>query len=182
MEFKNEIMTLMHRFYRHDNYLISFIVAIQSLVDKILTVIVRLENLLHFNRLDENSCEWWEHLLNYSSTSNLEMRKSLIRIKWLRDSSNSLKLIKTICKSFDSNIEVTFSPETKAIRLVFSGMGTIPEYTDTLVSQIDEVKPAHIPLEYQTDTCLLIENIHEVLTIENMEKLNVNNYCKGKQE
>lgn len=181
MDFKQEITALMHRFYRNDEFLIDFYISIQKLIDKVVTVIVRLENILHFNRLDDETCEWWEKLLNYTNTSTLEVRKSMIRLKWLRDSSNSLKLIKNICNSF-GDIDVSFPSESKHIQLMFKNTKTIPDYLDTLLSQIDEVKPAHIAIEYITDDVLLIQDIHEVLTVEQMEQYNVRNYCSGKKE
>ena len=67
------------------------------------------------------------------------------------------------------------------LKLKFVGEYGIPDDVDSLISAVDEVKPAHIPL-LLLYKYLLIRDIHEVKTIEQMEQLTINMFAFGVEE
>ena len=83
MKFANLIMKLLHRFYRKDDFVKSFLDVVQTLFDKISAVIIRLLNILHFNRLDEAGCAFWENLLKIKGIAeSIDERQANIRARW----------------------------------------------------------------------------------------------------
>lgn len=178
MGYKEKITKYLHRIYRTSEYLNDFISALEKLLDNIESEITRLENLLHFNRLDEKSCIWWEKLLDISDASNnLETRRSKIRAKFLSNTHNDIKLLQRICDSW-KNGETRVEYIAGKIQIKFVGEYGIPEDLTSLLHSVEEVKPCHLPyyLEYKY---LLIEDIHEVKTLEELETIPLNMFAFG---
>jgi len=141
---KNQILKLLHKLYRKDEFLSSFLDALSVVFKDLTTEIERLENLLHFNRLDEAGCSWWENLLGIKTTfSTLSDRQAYIRARWKMSAHNSIELIKNICSSFENGaVEASFTDGK--IALEFGEGAKISVAISTLLDLIDEVKPAHI--------------------------------------
>ena len=64
------------------------------------------------------------------------------------------------------------------IQITFVGSFGVPDDLDSLKLAIGEVKPAHIGFEI-IYKYLLIENIHEVMTIEDLEKITLEQFAFG---
>ena len=133
-------------------------------------MITRIGNLFYFDKLDKKGCEWWEKLLKITEISqNLESRQARIRAKWLSSAHNDILLIQTICDSWkNGDVEADFIDGK--INLKFVGEYGVPEDLNGLTKAIEEIKPAHLPL-LLIYKYLLIEDIHEVKTIEEMEQI-----------
>lgn len=145
MNNKEQLLKYLHKMYRKDDFLNYFLDAVDKVIKDVSKEIERMENLLHFNRLDEKSCEWWERLLSLTTIlPSLEDRKAYIRSKWRTSSHNSIDLIKNICSSFENgSVEADFIDGK--INLEFGQNSKITLSISTLLDLIDEVKPAHIP-------------------------------------
>ena len=187
MNFKAEMRKLLHKFYKKDNWVNAFLTCVQAKIDDIITVLDRIGNLSHFNRLDTEGCKWWaNHLkINLPSSMSLSEKQAFIRSKWRSNGHNSITLIKNICSSWENGqVEAkleTDSNNKAVINLNFSGEYGIPSDVDSLLKMIDEIKPAHIP--YQTNyKYLLIRDIHEVKTIAEMEEITLDQFAKGRED
>lgn len=144
MDYKKELLKYLHKIYRKDNFINYFLEAVKKIINDLNNEIKRFENLLHFNRLDLQSCEWWENLLGITTKlSTIQDRQSYIRSKWRMSNHNSIDLIKNICASFENGtVEATF--ENGDLKLEFGQNSNISLNINTLLDLINEVKPAHI--------------------------------------
>ena len=145
MNNKERLLKYLHKMYRKDNFINYFLEAVDKVIKDVSDEIERMQKLLHFNRLDEKSCEWWERLLGLTTIlPSLEDRKAYIRSKWRTSSHNSIDLIKNICSSFENgSVEADFIHVK--INLEFGQNSEITLSIGTLLDLIDKVKPAHIP-------------------------------------
>lgn len=144
MNNKERLLKYLHKVYRKDNFINYFLEAVSKVLKDVSIEIQRMEDLLHFNRLDEKGCEWWENLLGITTIlSTLKDRQAYVRSKWLMSSHNSINLIKNICSSFENgSVQADFIDGK--INLEFGQGSKISLSINTLLDLIDEVKPAHI--------------------------------------
>lgn len=179
MTFKEQLLKYLHQFYRKSEFLHNFFEAVQTVLNTLNKNITRLEFLLHFNKLDKAGCEWWEKLLNITEISlKLEDRRAKIRAKFISRTHNDLELIQKICDSWkNGETEVDFIGGK--IQIKFLSEYGVPEALDNLLKTIGEVKPAHLAY-YLVFKYLLIKDIHEVKTIEQMEQITLNQFAFGK--
>ena len=179
MEIKESFLKLLHRIYRKSEFIAEFIEAVESLFTKIQIVIQRLEFLLHFNRLDEQGCEWWEHLLDISNVAaTLSDRRANIRAKFIICVHNDIVLLQKACDSW-KNGEVEVGFKGGKIQIQFVGSFGVPSDLDSLKKTIGEIKPAHLPIEWLY-RYLLKKEIHHVLTKAQMQQYKKNQYCNVK--
>ena len=183
--YKDKILKLLHKFYKKDDYVQVLTDVVQTLIYDIDVIITRLCNFLHFNRLDNEGCIWWGKLLNLSlpNTMTLKNKQSSIRARWRIGNHNSIQLIKNICSSWENgDCQATFVKDENnngIIKLSFGGAYGVPDNLDTLLSLIDEIKPAHI--SYETFFKFLrIKEIHEVKTVSEMEQIQLEKFARGK--
>ena len=178
MTFKEKILKLLHKIYRNDNFTINLTNGASKLLNNADTVISRLSSLFHFNRLDTSGCEWWEKLLTITDINqNLEDRQAKIRAKWISNVHNDIELIQKVCESWKrGEAEADFI--NGKIKLEFIGSYGVPDAIDSLIKSINEVKPAHLALMIFYKY-LLIEDIHEVKTLEEMENLTIDMFSFG---
>lgn len=120
---------------------------------------------------------WYEKLLGITPQENADIdeRRSTVRARWRASGNNTLKLIRGVCESW-KNGEVEVSFEGGKIKLNFIGAYGIPDDMTNLMKTLEEVKPAHIgySIIYKY---LLIEDIHEVLKLEELEELRIEEFA-----
>lgn len=181
MTFKETLLKLLHKIYRKSDFLNDFFAAVQNVLNKIQTVITRIEFLLHFNKLDEKGCEWWESLLKITDINpNIDNRRSKIRAKFLACTHNDIILLQNVCDSW-KNGEIQADFVNGKIQLQFIGEYGIPDALDSLLNSVNETKPAHLGVVVLF-RYLLIEDIHEVKTLEEMESIELNNFAFGSED
>ncbi len=178
---KERLLKYLHRAYRKDEYVNSFLAGVKAVYENFNCSLIRISNLLHFNRLDVSGCEWWERQCAIKNIySTLADRVSLIRARWLANAHNDIKLIQSVCNSW-KNGEVEAGFVDGKLQIKFVGEYGIPENLRALLDEIENIKPAHlgylILFKY-----LLIEDIHEVKTIEEMEMLTIDKFAFGEGE
>lgn len=179
MEIKQSFLKLLHRIYRKSEFIAEFIEAVESLFTKIQTVIQRLEFLLHFNRLDEKGCEWWEHLLDISNiAATLSDRRANIRAKFIICIHNDIDLLQKACDSWKKG-EVEADFVNGKICIQFVGDYGVPSDLDSLKNSIENIKPAHLPITWLY-RYLLKKEIHNVLTKTQMQTYKKQQFCNCK--
>lgn len=180
MIFKETLLKYLHKIYKKSEFLNDFLEAVQLVFNQIQIVITRLEFLLHFNKLDINGCQWWENLLKITDIGpDLDNRRAKIRAKFLACTHNDITLLQKICDSW-KNGEIIADFVSGKIQLTFIGEYGIPDSLDSLKKSINETKPAHLDILY-IFRYLLIENIHEVKTIEQMQTLEIQAFASGRE-
>lgn len=181
MDFYTLFIKLMHKVYRSCAFIQSFFKALSTEYDRLYTIINRLYKLFFFNEMDEKTCEFWEEKLQIEfPDGNIENRRSEIRSKWVAATKSTLRIIQKVCDSWKfGKVQTFFLDGYIDVRFV-SDLG-IPDDINKLKIAIDEVKPAHLGYDISYKY-LLIENIHEVLTLEEMENIELNLFAFGRDE
>lgn len=171
--FKEKILKLLNKVYRLDEFVNMLLNPIGNKLYSFLNRINVLYSTFYFDSLNKEGCEYFEKLLKITpeERDTLENRRSRIQAKWLSNNHNSINLISSICDSWsDGEAEVDFI-DGKIILQFVKTIGT-PTNLDSLLKAINEVKPAHLAI-LTLYRYLIIEEIHEVKTIEEMETLNI---------
>jgi len=181
MSFYDDFIKLIHQLYRKSPFIINFTKSLDLMLNRVYVYITRIANLYLFDLLDEESCKYWEERLKINVTSgDIGIRRSAIRAKWVTKAKSNLSQIQEVCDSWE-NGEIEADFVNGIINIQFVGDYGIPSDIDSLKIAIENVKPAHLgyKLSYKY---LLIKDIHEVKTLENMGKIQINNFAMGIEE
>lgn len=104
----------------------------------------------------ETATEWgldlWEQMLGLTSYAGkpLDQRRSRIISKLRGMGTVTVSLIKNVAESYVyGTVEVIESPATYSFTIKFVDPGGVPPNLDDLKAAIEEIKPAHLGVEYQ---------------------------------
>lgn len=171
----------LHKDDRHSDFVQDILKALADWLELLNEKLVEFYSNFYFDRLTLDGVIYFEKELDIIPlpTQTIEERRTGIQAKWLANNHNSIHLIQAVCNAW-KNGEIKADFIGGKIQLNFVGQYGIPDNLDTLKNNIDEVKPAHIPL-VMIFKYLLIENIHEVKTIEEMEEITIGQFFSGKE-
>lgn len=179
MDFKAEILKLLNKVYREDQYTNDLLQPLNAQIKTIDDVVNAIINNFFFDKLDIEGCKWYEKLMNITVRANqrIESRRSAIQAKWLSNTHNDILLLQRVCDSWkNGETEVDFIGGK--IQIKFIGEYGVPDDLDSLLKTIGEVKPAHLAY-YLVYKYLLIKNIHLVKTIKEMEEIQLKTFAFG---
>lgn len=128
------------------------------------------------------SASAYEKLMNLTSFvgATLDDRRSAIWARWRSNGKNTVKLIQDICNAWkNGEVEVDFV--NGKIQIQFVRSFGIPSNLDSLKESVEEIKPAHLDFLILFKY-LLIENTHEVKTIEEMQQITIDSFSSGHEE
>lgn len=173
MNFLEKIKKLINKVYRLDTFVDILLTPIGSYLNKIYAIVQLLRNNFFFDTLNEDGCTYFEGLLaiTIEDGDTLENRRARIQAKWLSNNHNSITLIRNICNSWTDGEAVADFIDGK-IKIEFTETIGTPANLSSLLEAIKYIKPAHIPI-LVLFRHLIIEEIHEVKTIEEMEELTI---------
>lgn len=172
MSYLEKITKLLNKRYWTDIFTNVILTPVSNKLTFLKTKIDELYCNFFFDSLNEDGCNYFENLLKISPEGgdSIENRRAKIQAHWLSNNHNSLSLVQAICSSWnDGEAEADFI--NGKIQLKFKTIGT-PANLNSLLEAIGIVKPAHIPV-LTLFSYLIIETIHEVKTIEEMEELTI---------
>ena len=125
--------------------------------------------------------ERWESELGIETdlSKPLEQRRAVVEARLRGSGKFSGQLVKSVAEAYDGGkVEVTFQPEEWSFTVKFiDTLGTPPNLED-LKAAIEEVKPAHLKANFAFNY-MLIRDIHEVLTLQEMEQIPLNKFAGG---
>lgn len=107
--------------------------------------------------------------------STLESRRTALKAKWRSVGKLTIEQIQAVADAW-KNGEVVVSFPDGRIRVQFVGSFGVPEDMDSLKAAIRLVIPAHLPVDYLL-RYLLIRDIHEVMTIAELENQPLSNFA-----
>ena len=179
MSFYDNLLKLLHKFDRRPLFISVIINAISLFLDTINSLITKIYNNFYFDSLDIDGVEYFERLLKIIPKPNQTItdRRSQIRAKWLSKGKCDIVQIQQVCESWRQG-EVDANFAQGVITLAFRNQQGIPDDLQNLLNAIDEIKPAHLGYTYYFKW-LLIRDIHEVKTIEEMEELTISQFARG---
>ena len=124
---------------------------------------------------------YWENELGIISdiTKPLEQRRAVVESKLRGGGKFSGALVKNVAEAYDGGtVKVTFQPERWNFTIQFVDTHGIPPNLDDLKAAIEEIKPAHLSVEYKF-SYLLIREIHAVKTLVEMESIPLSKFAGG---
>ncbi len=123
----------------------------------------------------------WESELGIETdlSKPLEQRRAVVESRLRGSGKFSGQLVKSVAEAYDGGkVEVTFQPQEWSFTVKFiDTLGTPPNLED-LKAAIEEVKPAHLKANFEFNY-MLIRDIHEVLTIQELEQIPLNKFAGG---
>ena len=174
----NKIIKLMHELIRADPYVLNVTDSINVTIDEISLAVSDIKNQIFFDTMT------WEidnlaKVLNitFSPGTSIEDKRSIIEARWKSSGKSDIYLMQAIADSWkNGEIEVEFV--SGKIQIKFIGEYGAPSDLESLKREIDKAKPAHLGVIYLFKY-LLIKDIHEVLTLEQMESLTLDKFAGG---
>lgn len=110
--------------------------------------------------------------------ATLESRRSVLAARYRSSGKVSIETIQAVADSW-RNGEVAVSFTNGRILVTFVGSFGVPADMDELRSALSSTIPAHLPIDYVL-RYLLIRDIHQVKTIDEMDKMPLNQFAGGK--
>ena len=176
-----ELVAKLHKYERISEFANDIFSSIHKKVSEVATFIDTLKGEFFFDTLTI-SLKAYEKLMKIIPQANatIDERRSAIRARWRANGKNSVKLIQDVCDSW-KNGEIEAHFVSGKLQIKFVGEYGIPASLQSLLDEIENIKPAHWGYELLFKY-LLIEDIHEVKTLEEMEQITLNNFAFGKEE
>lgn len=178
-DYFNYTLKVVSKFLKKDILFRDFVKVVSLAIEDLDKAATETKNNFYFNKMTLNAVIFMEKLLKITptNTQTLENRQDMIRARWRGYGHNSIKLIQMVCNAW-KNGEVEADFVGGKIQLKFVGEYGVPDDLDALKDAVSEIKPSHIAY-YCLFKYLLIENIHEVKTIEEMEEITLDMFASG---
>jgi len=132
------------------------------------------------NQMSISTATWaldiYEKALNIKTdlTKAYEERRSVIKSKLRGTGKVDKDLIKLVVDSYtNGNVDVGFNGE---IEVTFNDVKGVPPNMQDVQNSIENVKPAHLGIFYQF-AYLLIKDIHNVMTLNELQSTQINKFA-----
>lgn len=175
---KEKLLNMLHKVYRKDNWIGQLFQTAGLELDNVSTAIDEINNQYFINTATDWGLKLYEWELGITKPSKkLEARRSTVEAKWKTGGKVDIALLQAVADSWkNGEIDVTF-PDGK-IHITFVGDYGVPTDLEDLYAALDEVKPAHLAIVY-TFRYLLIKDIHEVMTLKEVESTTLRKFAGG---
>ncbi|GIO93198.1 YmfQ family protein [Paenibacillus lactis] len=123
----------------------------------------------------------WEEELGIPTdrAKPMEQRRAVLESKLRGAGTFSGRLVKNVAEAYDGGaVEVTFQPGEWRFTVQFVDTLGIPPNLEDLKAAIEEIKPAHLAVDYAFNY-LLIRDIHEVMTLDELGQMPLNKFAGG---
>lgn len=123
----------------------------------------------------------WEEELGISveESKPLEQRRSMVESKLRGAGKFTGRLVKKVAESYHGGaVDVSFQPDRWSFTVKFVDTVGIPPNLDDLKAVLEDIKPAHLAVEYEFNY-LLIRDIDGVMTLNELEQVELNNFAGG---
>lgn len=100
----------------------------------------------------------------------IEQRRSVVISKMRGQGNVSGSMIKNVAQAYDGGqVDVSVTPADYKITITFIDTLGIPPNLDDLKNALNDIKPAHLTLEYEF-RFLLVRDIHKVMTFNELKQ------------
>ena len=175
--YSKNLINSLHRTQRKDPVTIEIMEAVESSFDDTLNDINDLKL-----QLDIDTATWglmvYEKELGIKTnlSQSYDTRRSIIKAKLRGAGKLDAVKIKMVADAWaNGDCQVTFDGK---LNISFDSIYGVPDNLIDLKNALEDVKPAHLGILYNF-VYLLIENIHEVMTIEEMETKELGEFAGG---
>ena len=169
----------LHWLVRTDPWVREIFLAAGTPLDELAERILAIYNFDNFAALTAAQCAYYEGLLGLTpdDAASLEARREAIQAAWGGASKPSLETIQAICSSWPEG-GVTAEYADGALTIHFSASYGVPDNVEGLQRSLRQAAPAHIDIVYDFKY-LLIRDIHQVKTLEEMEDIPLGHFAGG---
>lgn len=124
--------------------------------------------------------QWEEELgIPVEEAKPLEQRRSMVESKLRGAGKFTGRLVKKVAESYYGGaVDISFQPERWSFTVKFVDSVGIPPNLDDLKAVLEDIKPAHMAMEYEFNY-LLIRDIDEVMTLNELEQVELKNFAGG---
>lgn len=173
---RDKLIKNLHKVFREDAFINEIFNSTGLTLDDLNNAIEDLEKQYWFDTMTW-AIPVHEKLLAIKSnpTNSIEDRRSFIEAKWKSSGKADLNLIQAVCNSW-KNGKVNASFINGKIELKFNGEYGVPSNLEGLMKVLDDVKPAHLGLNY-IFAYLLIKDIHNKMTINELQGKRINEFA-----
>lgn len=126
--------------------------------------------------LDQWECELG---IDTDHSKPITQRRALVESKLRGAGQFSGRLVKSVAEAYDGGtVDVSIQPAEWSFTIKFIDTVGIPPNLDDLKAVIEEIKPAHLAVEYEF-SYLLIKDIHGILSLHDIEQLPLSKFAGG---
>jgi uncharacterized protein YmfQ (DUF2313 family) len=121
----------------------------------------------------------WENELNLTidTSKPIEQRRSVVESKLRGAGKFSGQLVKNVAEAYDGGtVDVSFRPAEYAFTVRFIDTLGIPPNLDDLKAAIEEIKPAHMTVDYKY-RYLLIREINNTMTLNKLQQRKLTDFA-----
>lgn len=176
---KEYALRKLHWLIQKDPWTQAVMLAAGATLDQLAERILAIYNSADFSKLNLDQVRYYEQLLGIRSGEDktLPDRRAAIQAAWNVAKKPSLSSIQAICDGWEKGgIIASYEPGT--LTLKFIGAVGIPANVDDLKGSLEQAVPAHIIIHYAY-RYLLISEVHEVLTISQMDETPMSSFAGG---
>lgn len=110
---------------------------------------------------------------------SLDNRRDFIKARMRGSGTVTKEMIKNTAEAFfGGRIEISENPEESYFTIKFIDTRGIPNDMGKFMESMDNIKPAHLDIVYEF-AYMLIREIHGVVTLEEMEKIQLHKFAGG---
>jgi len=121
----------------------------------------------------------WEFELGIATdlTKPIEQRRAVVESKLRGAGKFSGRLVKNVAEAYDGGtVDVTFQPSEWSFTITFIDTIGIPPNLDDLKAVIEEIKPAHMRIDYKF-RFLLVRDIHLSMSVNELQTTKISKFA-----
>lgn len=179
MTVKEYALRQLHWLIQKDPWVQSVMLAGGITLDQLAERILAIYNSSDFSKLNLDQARYYERILGLESDEGktLADRRSAIQAAWNVANKPSLSSIQAICDGWEKGgIIASYEPGTLTLR--FIGAVGVPANVEDLKDTLARAVPAHLIIDYAY-RYLLIREVHEVMTLEELEATPLSSFAGG---
>lgn len=166
----------LHWIVRKDPWVRDIFLAAGVQLDAVAERVVDLYYAEDFERMGESRVSYYEGILGLrpAAGASLDDRRAAVQAAWHVAGKPSVESAQAICDSWaQGGAKVRYEPQTLTVEFI-GGVG-VPENIEALQAALDKHLPPQIQIVYQF-SYMMIKDIHDVLTIRQMEQTALSNF------
>lgn len=182
MSRKEELLKMLPYVYRNDPWINEIYNAVGLEIEKIDPEIrqVGLNNFFNTMSIEVLRLEEKRLGLTPRKEATYEERAAAVEAAWKSSGKISVELLQKVCDSWkNGTTEIEFAKDG-TYKVTFTGLYGVPSDLTALENAINKVKQPYIPISY-IFKYLLIKDIHQVKTINQMNQLKLKQFAGGEK-
>lgn len=179
MTSSEKMVKAVHKFYREDEWLNAIFNAVGLCVDGLAAEAEQIMKDLFVSTASESALQRYEKELGIATvqSKSLDDRRSAIIAKWMSSGKVDLEMIRAVANAWkNGEVEVDFADGI--IIAKFVGSYGVPTDLDGLKKALDEIKPAHLAVNYLF-RYLLIKEVHGAMTLSELQTHKLSEFAGG---